>query len=90
MWLFSNAQSYYYYQGQRIGLQENILIRCVELKHTITPFEAEKIHDILRDYCYDTEEYTPYLNKYYIKQDEYVDFIEACLARDSIIEMNSS
>lgn len=39
---FSNAQNYYYYQGQRIELQENHLVRYVKLKHTITPFEAKK------------------------------------------------
>ena len=63
---------YYYYKGQRIYLTENPLVRFVELQHTVSSTEAINIHEILARYCWRTDEYTPYFNKYYIQQDKYI------------------
>ena len=90
MWLSITAQNqYYYYKGQRIYLQENPLIRYVELQQTVPLTEAKDFQEMLNKYCWRTDEYTPYFNKYYINQDKYAEFLQACLTHDSIISLHT-
>ena len=90
MWLSITAQNqYYYYKGQRIYLQENPLIRYVELQQTVSLTEAKEFQKTLNHYCWRIDEYTPYFNKYYINQDKYAEFLQVCLAHDSIINLHT-
>lgn len=89
-WLSIIAQNkYYYYNEQRIYLQENPLIRYVELQQTVSPTEAKEFQKSLNKYCWRIDEHTPYFNKYYINQDKYTEFLQTCLAHDSIVSLNT-
>ena len=81
---------YYYYKGQRVYLNENPLVRYVELKQTVSETAAEDFHNMLTKYCWRTDEYTPYFNKYYINQDKYAEFIQTCRSQDTIISLHTS
>ena len=87
-WLSVNAQSYYYYKDQKIYMQENPLVRYVELKQTASPFKVKELHDLLNKCCWRTDEYSPYFNKYYINQDKYDEFLYVCSTHDSIISLH--
>lgn len=81
--------SYYYYKEQRIHLNENPLVRYVQLKQTVSETVAEDFHNMLTRYCSRTDEYTPYFNKYYINQEKYAEFLQACSIHDSIISLHT-
>lgn len=90
IWLSIPAQNqYYYYKGQRIYLQENPLVRYVELKQIVTQTEAMEFQEMLNEYCWRTDEYSPYFNKYYINQDKYAEFLQVCFTHDSIISLHT-
>ena len=89
LWLSVSAQSYYYYKGQRIYLIENPLIRYVELQQTLSSTEAEEFRNMLSNYCWRTDEYSSYFNKYYIKPDKYEEFMQICFSNETIISLHA-
>ena len=84
-WFLTAQPSYYYSQEEHFYLNENPLVRYVELQQTISFEQATAIHELLNSCCWRTDEFTPFFNKYYINQDKYVDFQHICQIYNSII-----
>ena len=89
--LSTTAQvSYYYFNGNRIYLNENPLVRYVEIIQSASSEQVEEMYELLSSCCWRTDEYSTHLTKYYIIQNKLPEFMQICFAKDSIICLHIS
>lgn len=89
--LSTTAQvSYYYFNGNRIYLNENPLVRYVEIIQSASSEQVEEMYELLSSCCWRTDEFSTHLTKYYIIQNKLPEFMQICFAKDSIICLHAS
>ena len=82
-------ESYYYCQGKKVFLSENVLIRYVGLKNTLAEDQVKNIQERLNNCCSKVYEYPPYFAKYFILEDKIEQFNEVIYSNDSLIILNT-
>ena len=90
IYFHSFAQTpFYYYQNKQIYLNENQLVRYIQVKQSVPIDQVQDFYAELSECCWRTDEFTPYFVKYYINQDKYPTFLQICNTYDSIISLHT-